>query len=177
MDRFRNSTSYNQDDQLIRDLITDTEIINHLINKLSFDLYQENITNANEIIQTISNGNESTQNTESNLETQDSQPDLHQLSYKQAIKNWCSNAADFLRKAHIAFDKNDINLMSSFLHKFLDNSMTNVTIQAPFNITMNANTDTTSTLKRVAKLLACGETKNAMRILSSHGVCSHLNNE
>jgi hypothetical protein len=76
-----------------------------------------------------------------------------------------------------AFDNNNINLMSSFLHKFLDNSMTNVTTQAPFNITMNANTDTTSKLKRVAKLLACEETKNAMRILSSHGVCSHLNNE
>jgi len=42
---------------------------------------------------------------------------------------------------------------------------------------MNANTDTTSKLKRVAKLLACGETKNAMRTFTSHGVCSHLNNE
>jgi hypothetical protein len=72
LDTFPNSTSYNQDDQLIRELITDTEIINHSINNLSFDLYQENITNANEIIQTISNENESTQNTESNLEIRDS---------------------------------------------------------------------------------------------------------
>ena len=58
-----------EDNQSIRELITDTEIINNSINNLSFDLYQENIKNVAEIIQTISNGNESTQNTESNLET------------------------------------------------------------------------------------------------------------
>ena len=113
--------------------IHNSPAINDSANNLAFDLNQEENVNSNDIINLDSNLNLETQNATLNSESDDSQPDLPLVSYKQAIKNWCSNAAEFIRQAHIAFNNNDIDLMSSFLHKFLDNS-TNANVTNAINI-------------------------------------------